>query len=73
MFIVLNQVRGGKKSPGCNLDGDNCGLATFSYSIRRREKPPVYERQRELCSLGLWVFLAFLFRRSLTRPVVEFF
>lgn len=43
MFTVLNQIRGRKKSPGCNLEGDNCGLAAFSYSIRRKEKPPVYQ------------------------------
>lgn len=37
------------------MDGDDRGSATFSYSIRRKEKP-VYERQSELCRFGLWVF-----------------
>lgn len=55
------------------MDGENGGLATFSYSIRRKEKPPVCQKQKELHSLRLWVFLSFLFRRSLTRPVTEFF
>lgn len=55
------------------MDGENGGVATFSYSIRRKEKPPVCQKQKELHSLRLWVFLSFLFRRSLTRPVTEFF
>lgn len=54
------------------MDGDNGGLAAFSYSIRRKEKP-VDERQNEPCRFGLRVFSSFPFRRSLPRPVMEFF
>lgn len=38
-----------------------------------KKSPPVYQKQTELYSLRLWVFLSFLFRHSLARPCGVFF